>query len=326
LTLANPVVFGDIVTVSYTKPSKNALKTASGGKAVSISNQPVINNCINIAPVALITYPINNGSFTAPANITITANVSDADGSVALVEFYNGNTKLGSVSATPYSFAWNNIGAGIYSLTVVATDNNNAKTTSSPISISVTNETDTINVPPVVEISNPQKGNKYENSATIDIEAMAYDPDGTIRKVEFYNGSTKLVELTSSPYLFSWKDVNAGTYTITAVATDNSNVSSVSSPVDFIVNADFKYDANSEIINLYPNPNDGHFSIELLKPLEDEKCEIVIADLGGKKVSSVSLTSEETVKQFDLPFIKSGIYIMMIIGQGILVTKKFIKK
>jgi hypothetical protein len=126
--------------------------------------------------------------------------------------------------------------------------------------------------------------------------------------------------------LFSWKDVNAGTYTITAVATDNSNVSSVSSPVDFIVNADFKYDANSEIINLYPNPNDGHFSIELLKPLEDEKCEIVIADLGGKKVSSVSLTSEETVKQFDLPFIKSGIYIMMIIGQGILVTKKFIKK
>ena len=54
-----------------------------------------------------------------------------------MVEFYNGSTKLGSKSAAPYSFTWNNVAVGTYSLTVIATDNLNAKTTSSSISISV---------------------------------------------------------------------------------------------------------------------------------------------------------------------------------------------
>ncbi len=59
------------------------------------------------------------------------------DGSITLVEFYNGSTRLGSKSAAPYSFTWNNVGSGTYTLTVIATDDENAKTTSSAISISV---------------------------------------------------------------------------------------------------------------------------------------------------------------------------------------------
>ena len=36
LTLASPVVYGDIVTVAYTKPSGNPLQTASGGQAATV--------------------------------------------------------------------------------------------------------------------------------------------------------------------------------------------------------------------------------------------------------------------------------------------------
>lgn len=46
LTLAKAVKFGDIVTVAYTKPVLNPLQSASGGLAVSMSNQAVTNNCI----------------------------------------------------------------------------------------------------------------------------------------------------------------------------------------------------------------------------------------------------------------------------------------
>ena len=186
------------MTLSYIKPTSNPLQTATGGIAASISNQPVINNCINIAPSVVITSPIMNSSFTASANITITANATDADGSISMVEFYNGSTKIGSKSAAPYSFTWNNVAAGTYSLTVVATDNLNAKTISSAISISVNNGTTSVNQPPVIKISNPSKGNKYENPATITIDAVASDPDGTISKVEFYSGTDKLVRIDFS--------------------------------------------------------------------------------------------------------------------------------
>jgi hypothetical protein len=41
------VVYGDIVTVSYTKPTVNPLQTPSGGQADNISLQPVTNKCFN---------------------------------------------------------------------------------------------------------------------------------------------------------------------------------------------------------------------------------------------------------------------------------------
>jgi hypothetical protein len=181
-----------------------------------------------------------------------------------------------------------------------------------------------VNHPPVVTISNPRKGNKYENSATITIDAVASDPDGTISKVEFYCGSIKLSELTLAPYTYTWKDVSAGTYAITAVATDNLNASTTSSPVELVVESNIKYDANSEIIKLYPNPSDGHFSIKFVNPLQNEKNAIVITDLAGKQIYNDFVLKEETIKQIDISYIKSGIYILMIIYKEIFVTKKII--
>lgn len=52
LTLAEHIIYGDIVNVSYTKPISNPLQTPSGGQAVSISNQSVINNTKGV-PVVL---------------------------------------------------------------------------------------------------------------------------------------------------------------------------------------------------------------------------------------------------------------------------------
>jgi uncharacterized repeat protein (TIGR02059 family) len=326
LTLSTRVLPGDVVTVSYVKPANNPLETNSGGIASSIAAQPVNNNCINVAPTAVITSPVINSSFTSPANVSITANAIDNDGSVSLVEFYNGNTKLGSSSSAPYSFTWNNVTDGNYSLTVIATDNLSAKTTSSAISIAVINNIPAPNKHPLVKILNPHKGNAYSNLSSVEIDATASDPDGTISKVEFYNGKVKLVELTSAPYTYIWKDVTAGNYSITAVATDNLNDTTLSSPVEFVVGAITKYDGNSDVVKLFPNPNNGHFSIEFINPLQSEKNEIIITDMAGKQVYDGSVLKEDIAKQFDLSNSKSGLYVMMIKDKEILVTKKFIIK
>jgi surface protein len=47
LTLASAVVYGDTITVAYTKPGSNPLQTALGGKADSITAQAVTNNLAN---------------------------------------------------------------------------------------------------------------------------------------------------------------------------------------------------------------------------------------------------------------------------------------
>jgi uncharacterized repeat protein (TIGR02059 family) len=54
LTLASAIKFGDIVSVSYTKPATNPLQSATGGVAVTISAQSITNNLINPAKDALI--------------------------------------------------------------------------------------------------------------------------------------------------------------------------------------------------------------------------------------------------------------------------------
>jgi gliding motility-associated-like protein len=72
--------------------------------------------------------------------MTITATASDSDGSVTKVEFFHGTTKLGEDLTAPYTFIWNNVLEGTYSLHAVATDNENATATSELMSISILNE------------------------------------------------------------------------------------------------------------------------------------------------------------------------------------------
>ncbi|MBC3931932.1 hypothetical protein H8K43_09635 [Undibacterium sp. CY22W] len=50
-------------------------------------------------------------------------------------------------------------------------------------------------------------------------------------KVDFFNGTTNIASLTQPPFTTQWNNVSAGSYTLTATATDNLGASTVSSPV-----------------------------------------------------------------------------------------------
>lgn len=98
------------------------------------------------------------------------------------------------------------------------------------------------------------------------------------------------------------------------------------SPVESVIGALRADDSNADNMKLFPNPNNGHFSIEFANPVKNDKCEIVISDLIGKQIYHDQLSGEESSKDFDLHDLKSGIYIMVIRDKEILVTRKFIKK
>jgi hypothetical protein len=170
----------------------------------------------------------------APTTVSITASASDADGTVNKVEFYNGSTLLGSDTTSPYSFTWSGVATGSYTLTAKAYDNLNAVATSSAINIAV--NAGGTNQAPSVSITSPASGASFSAPATVSITASANDTDGTINKVEFYNGSTLLGSDATSPYSFTWSGVTTGSYTLTTKAYDNLNAVTTSSVVNITVN------------------------------------------------------------------------------------------
>ena len=68
---------------------------------------------------------------------TFAATATDSLG-ISRVEFYQGVTRLGQDTTSPYTFAWNGVAAGNYLLSAVATDVQGLTTTSAVVSITVT--------------------------------------------------------------------------------------------------------------------------------------------------------------------------------------------
>ena len=198
----------------------------------------VIEEETNQAPTVSITSPNNNQSFEFGSNVTINASASDSDGNVSKVEFFNGTSKLGEDTSSPYRFTISNATAGVYNITAVATDNDNASTTSANTTFTINEEVieETPNQAPTVSITSPNNNQSFEFGSNVTINATANDSDGNVSKVEFFNGTSKLGEDTSSPYRFTISNAAAGVYNITAVATDNDNATTTSANTTFTIN------------------------------------------------------------------------------------------
>ncbi len=87
-----------------------------------------------------------------------------------------------------------------------------------------------------VAITAPLSNATYTAPASIDLAATATVSTGTIAKLTFRNGTTIIGEDAASPYTFAWTGVAAGSYTITAEATDNTGKVITSTPVAIKVN------------------------------------------------------------------------------------------
>jgi len=96
----------------------------------------VVTDSENSTPMVSLTSPLNNASYPEGKAITLTANASDFDGTIAKVEFYSGDKWLATDDTPPYSASWNEP-PGNYTLTARATDNLGAITTSKPVKITI---------------------------------------------------------------------------------------------------------------------------------------------------------------------------------------------
>ena len=245
LTLASPVVYGDAVTIAYTKPSTNPLQTAAGGQAESFSARNITNNVAPPLPV-LVSVVVENAS---PSAMVLTYNMSLASivpaASAFAVKVNSTARTVSSVAVSGTKVTLTLASPVVYgdAVTIAYTkpSTNPLQTAaggqaeSFPAKTVTNNIAAPVNSPPLIDISSPTKSTTFIAPATVTIDASASDRDGKVVRVEFYNGTTRLGERTSEPWSFTWKEVNEGSYSITAAATDNLGARTVSSAVRIVV-------------------------------------------------------------------------------------------
>ncbi|GAA4276161.1 hypothetical protein GCM10022259_08850 [Aquimarina mytili] len=216
-------VFGDLEFSGSAQSFGTKLKRWSSVKSPLINKMNEVfatGGTGNPAPTVSITSPSQGAIFNVGDTINITANASDSNGNITRVEFYNGSALLGEDTTVPYAYTWNNASAGSYSIIAKAYDNEGASSTSS---ISITVNGIGNNKLPTVSITSPEDGATFTAGTVINISATASDADGTISKVEFFDGDTLLGEDTSAPYRYDWSTASEGNHLIEVKATDNDN-------------------------------------------------------------------------------------------------------
>jgi hypothetical protein len=136
----------------------------------------------------------------------------------------------GTLTYTPATNAY-----GVADVRIIAHDDggtaNGGVDTSAPQTFAII-----VNAPPTVEIASPTNGSIFIAPANFNVIADARDVDGTVAKVEFFEQTNKLGEVTfGQEPLIGQTNLPAGTYTFSAIATDNLNARGTSAPVTITV-------------------------------------------------------------------------------------------
>jgi regulation of enolase protein 1 (concanavalin A-like superfamily) len=171
----------------------------------------------NQLPSVSLTAPASAASFTAPANITVSANAADPENRLDHVEFYSNGTRIGTDATSPFSIAWSAVPVGTYSLTAKAFDLDGGSATSAAVTINVQTAANQL---PTASLTSPAAGASFASGASVALAATASDPEGRLSKVEFYVGSTLVGTDTTSPYAATWTAGAAGSYVVKAIAYD----------------------------------------------------------------------------------------------------------
>jgi len=100
-------------------------------------NSPGFPVGMHSPPEITLTAPLNNATFIAPANIEISAVVSDSDGGISRVEFYEGTNLIGTGVSSPFAVAWSDVPPGNYTLMARVIDNAGVTNASSEVPVTV---------------------------------------------------------------------------------------------------------------------------------------------------------------------------------------------
>jgi hypothetical protein len=229
-------------TYSWRVVSKTMANVAQTGPLWSFttSGAPPVNPPPpppDTAPPAVYVYaPAQHA--TVSGTTKVSASTWDNVG-VAGVQFKVDGVSVGPEDRTaPYTMSWDTMAAaaGPHTLTAEARDSAGNKAASTPISVTVSNDTTPDTTPPAVSLTSPLEGSTVGGTSTV--AASASDNIGVV-SVRFELDAVPLgPEDFTSPYSVSWNTAAStnGTHTLMAIARDAAGKTSSAAVTVTVVN------------------------------------------------------------------------------------------
>lgn len=159
-----------------------------------------------------------------------------------------------------------------------------------------------VNNPPTVSIVSPVNNASFSAPATIGINAAAADSDGSVSKVEFFQGTTKLGEDVGDPYTFNWTGVPVGTYQLRAVVTDNLGLMVTSS----VVNVSVSLPNPPTIQSKVPVPGTVNSLSQITVTFSEAVQGVEAQDLVINGLPATLVTGAGAVYSFTVPKVREG--------------------
>lgn len=203
----------------------------------TVSRRVVVNNLVGIGPTVSISVS-NTVSSASTANLTATA--LDSDGGVSSVEFYLNRNSIGFAARDQLTNTWRlsasfvGVPLGFTEIVALVRDNSDNVAASPTSFINIVAATSL--APTFTTIT--ATPNSVATGRQMQFTANARDTDGTVNVQYFANGvSLGTSGNANNSYLVNWTPTTSGTFTISAVATDNSSPANtaVAAPINVTV-------------------------------------------------------------------------------------------
>lgn len=201
----------------------------------------------NLPPKVAVLHPVRGETFTNPADIHVFVEASDADGFVKSVEILAEMGSLGTITPDPalpgprvVQWTWKEPPSGEHKLVARATDDAGVSTMSEPVVFFI--RRDPAPTGARLSILKPAIGERFAPGDRVVIEVVALDPEGEIRRVEFYvndalagvseqAGGNVFVPGQRRLHALEWTPPVEGRYQIVARASDSHGNAVKSEPV-----------------------------------------------------------------------------------------------
>lgn len=203
--------------IQFTAKAVDNAGNATTSSAITLNVSPAIGE----PPTVSLISPSANSFLGVNSTVTISANATDADGTVTQVQFFQNGTSIATDTTAPFSTSWTPTTPGTYTLTAIATDSRGNSSLAAAVPVTVVDST-----APSISITTNPSGTIIPINTTRYITATASASSGhALDHVEFYLDGVKVAEDSVAPFTYRYTAQGTrGFQTIVARAIDNAGL------------------------------------------------------------------------------------------------------